>query len=57
VTAGSALSAAPAAAAEGMVLPASFINHGSYQVKDYVKSRDFYAALFGMKVVEDDGKT
>ena len=56
VTAGSALAAVPAAAAEDMVLPASFINHVSYQVKDYAKSRDFYAGLFGMKVVEDDGK-
>jgi catechol 2,3-dioxygenase-like lactoylglutathione lyase family enzyme len=56
VTAGSALSAAPAAAAEGTVLPAIFINHVSYQVKDYAKTRDFYAGLFGMKVVEDDGK-
>ena len=56
VTAGSALSVAPAAAAEGTVLPAIFINHVSYQVKDYAKTRDFYAGLFGMKVVEDDGK-
>lgn len=56
VTAGSALSAVPAAAAEGVVLPAIYINHVSYQVKDYAKTRDFYAGLFGMKVVEDDGK-
>jgi catechol 2,3-dioxygenase-like lactoylglutathione lyase family enzyme len=57
VTAGFALSAAPAAAAEATVLPAIYINHVSYQVKDYAKTRDFYAGLFGMKVVEDDGKT
>ena len=57
VTAGSALSSAPAAAAEGTVLPAIYINHVSYQVKDYAKTRDFYAGLFGMKVAEDDGKT
>ncbi len=57
VAAGSAVSATPAAAAEGTVLPAIFINHVSYQVKDYAKTRDFYAGLFGMKVVEDDGKT
>jgi catechol 2,3-dioxygenase-like lactoylglutathione lyase family enzyme len=57
VTAGSALGATPAAAAEGTVLPAIFINHVSYQVTDYAKTRDFYAGLFGMKVVEDDGKT
>jgi catechol 2,3-dioxygenase-like lactoylglutathione lyase family enzyme len=57
VTASSALSAGRAAAADGVVLPAIFINHVSYQVKDYAKTRDFYAGLFGMKVVEDDGKT
>ena len=56
LTAGSALSAAPAAAAENKTLPAIFINHVSYQVADYTKTRDFYAGLFGMKVVEDDGK-
>lgn len=57
VTAGSALSAMPTAAAEGSALQAIFINHVSYQVADYAKTRDFYAGLFGMKVVEDDGKT
>jgi catechol 2,3-dioxygenase-like lactoylglutathione lyase family enzyme len=57
VAAGSAISAAPAAAAEGRVLQAIYINHVSYQVADYAKTRDFYAGLFGMKVVEDDGKT
>jgi catechol 2,3-dioxygenase-like lactoylglutathione lyase family enzyme len=57
VMAGSSLSAAPAHAAESNQLQAIYINHVSYQVKDYAKTRDFYAALFGMKVVEDDGKT
>jgi len=57
VTAGSALSAAPAPGAEGTVLQAIYINHVSYQVADYTKTRDFYAGLFGMKVAEDDGKT
>lgn len=57
VTAGSVLGPAPAAAAEGRVLQALYINHVSYQVADYAKTRDFYAGLFGMKVVEDDGKT
>lgn len=56
VTAGSALSAVPAAAAEGKVLKATNINHVSYQVTDYARTRDFYAGLFGMKVAEDDGK-
>ena len=32
------------------------INHVSYQVADYTKTRDFYAGLFGMKVSDDDGK-
>jgi len=31
------------------------INHISYQVNDYAKTRDFYADLFGMKVVADTG--
>src|SRR5579864_3262028 len=55
-TAGSALNAVPAAAAEGKVLNATNFNHVSYQVTDYAKTRDFYAGLFGMKVSEDDGK-
>lgn len=57
VTAGSALTAVPAAAADGSVMRALYFNHVSYQVKDYARSRDFYAGLFGMKVVEDNGKT
>ena len=48
--------AAPAAAAEGKVITATNINHVSYQVADYTKTRDFYTGLFGMKVSEDDGK-
>jgi catechol 2,3-dioxygenase-like lactoylglutathione lyase family enzyme len=55
-TAATAVSAVPAAAAEGKVLEATNINHVSYQVTDYAKTRDFYAGLFGMKVSEDDGK-
>ena len=31
------------------------INHISYQVNDYAKTRDFYADIFGMKVVADNG--
>jgi catechol 2,3-dioxygenase-like lactoylglutathione lyase family enzyme len=58
VAAGSALiSPMPAAAADDKMVPAIYINHVSYQVADYAKTRDFYAGLFGMKVVEDDGKT
>jgi len=32
------------------------VNHISYQVNDYAKTRDFYADLFGMKVVKDTGR-
>lgn len=32
------------------------VNHISYQVSDYAKTRDFYADLLGMKVVADTGK-
>src|SRR2546422_8295459 len=55
-TAASAVSATPVAAAEGKVLKAININHVSYQVADYAKTRDFYVGLFGMKVSNDDGK-
>jgi len=55
-TASSALTSVPAIAAEGKVLTATNINHVSYQVTDYARTRDFYAGLFGMKVSEDDGK-
>src|SRR4029077_10812841 len=57
VTAGSALSGVAAAAADDKMVPAIYINHVSYQVTDYARTRDFYAGLFGMKVAEDDGKT
>jgi catechol 2,3-dioxygenase-like lactoylglutathione lyase family enzyme len=46
----------PASAADGKVLTATNINHVSYQVTDYARTRDFYAGLFGMKVSDDDGK-
>lgn len=54
-TASSAASAAPAAPADGKVFKALSINHVSYQVADYRKTRDFYAGLFGMQVSRDDG--
>jgi catechol 2,3-dioxygenase-like lactoylglutathione lyase family enzyme len=31
------------------------VNHISYQVNDYTRTRDFYADLLGMKVVADTG--
>jgi catechol 2,3-dioxygenase-like lactoylglutathione lyase family enzyme len=49
-------SAGASAAAESKVAQAVYINHISYQVADYAKTRDFYADLFGMKVSKDDGK-
>jgi catechol 2,3-dioxygenase-like lactoylglutathione lyase family enzyme len=33
------------------------LDHISYQVADYRKTRDFYADLMGMKIVGDDGKS
>ena len=54
--AASAASAAPGAGSGGGVLKATYLNHVGYQVADYGKSRDWYAELFGMKVLEDNGK-
>ena len=56
-TAASAVGAAPAAAAaaEGTTFKAIAVNHISYQVADYTKTRDFYAGLLGMKVTQDNG--
>lgn len=48
--------AAPAQAAEGKGFKAVTVNHISYQVADYPKTRDFYADLLGMKVSHDDGR-
>jgi catechol 2,3-dioxygenase-like lactoylglutathione lyase family enzyme len=54
-TASAAVSANSAAAvAKGF--KAVTVNHISYQVADYAKTRDFYADLFGMRVSHDDGK-
>jgi hypothetical protein len=55
-TAASAASAVPTAAADGKGFKAITVNHISYQVADYAKTRDFYADLLGMKVSQDDGK-
>jgi catechol 2,3-dioxygenase-like lactoylglutathione lyase family enzyme len=48
--------AAPAPAGEGKGFQAVTVNHISYQVADYAKTRDFYGDLLGMKVSHDDGK-
>jgi catechol 2,3-dioxygenase-like lactoylglutathione lyase family enzyme len=50
---GVASAAAPVAAAGGFKTVA--VDHISYQVADYRKTRDFYADLMGMAVSDDDG--
>jgi catechol 2,3-dioxygenase len=47
---------APAGAAESKGFKAVAVNHISYQVADYARSRDFYTDLLGMRVSHDDGK-
>ena len=54
-TAASAAGAAPLAAG-GAGFKATAVNHISYSVADYKRTRDFYADLLGMKVTQDDGK-
>lgn len=56
LTATAASAAGTAVAAAEPVASALYINHVSYQVADYAKTRDFYAGLLGMKVSDDDGK-
>jgi catechol 2,3-dioxygenase-like lactoylglutathione lyase family enzyme len=45
----------PASAASSKGFKVVAVNHISYQVNDYAKTRDFYADLLGMKVVADTG--
>ena len=55
--AASAATAAPvASAADDPAFKAVTVNHISYQVADYAKTRDFYAGLLGMQVSHDDGR-
>jgi catechol 2,3-dioxygenase-like lactoylglutathione lyase family enzyme len=56
MAASAAAAAATASAAEGKGFQAVTVNHISYQVADYAKTRDFYADLLGMKASHDDGK-
>jgi catechol 2,3-dioxygenase-like lactoylglutathione lyase family enzyme len=58
IAAASAIPAVPAiGAAPAMpVVKATAVNHISYQVADYARSRDFYAGLLGMRVQNDNGK-
>ncbi len=59
VAAGGATAGAAPAAAQGMGgghgFQAVAVNHISYQVADYARTRDFYADLLGMKVMADNG--
>lgn len=57
VTASAAAAATPAIAAspDDPAFKAVAVNHISYQVADYAKTRDFYVSMFGMKVSHDDG--
>ena len=51
-----AVAAPVLAAPEGSGFKAVTVNHISYQVADYAKTRDFYVDLLGMKVSKDTGK-
>jgi catechol 2,3-dioxygenase-like lactoylglutathione lyase family enzyme len=55
-TAASPAGAAPAAAGDGKGFRTLTINHISYQVADYKKTRDFYTDLMGMQATQDDGR-
>jgi catechol 2,3-dioxygenase-like lactoylglutathione lyase family enzyme len=54
--AATAAGATSPAAAERKGFQAVAVNHISYVVADYRKTRDFYADLLGMKVSHDDDK-
>ena len=56
VAASAASAAAPLNAADSRGFKAVTVNHISYQVADYARTRDFYSDLLGMKVSHDDGK-
>jgi catechol 2,3-dioxygenase-like lactoylglutathione lyase family enzyme len=56
VVAAAAAGAAPASGESSKGFRAVAVNHISYQVSDYAKTRDFYTDLLGMKVVGDTGK-
>jgi catechol 2,3-dioxygenase-like lactoylglutathione lyase family enzyme len=56
LTAAAAGAASRTATAADGGFKAVTVNHISYQVKDYTKTRDFYASLLGMQVSHDDGR-
>jgi len=55
IVAGAATVPPQASAESAKGFAAVAVNHISYQVQDYGKTRDFYADLLGMKVVADTG--
>lgn len=55
VAAATAAGVSPASAQSSKGFKGVAINHISYQVNDYAKTRDFYTDIFGMKVVGDNG--
>jgi catechol 2,3-dioxygenase-like lactoylglutathione lyase family enzyme len=56
VVAAAAAGTTPAFGENSKGFKAVAVNHISYQVADYAKTRDFYSGLLGMKVVADTGK-
>jgi len=59
LAAAASVSSAPGGHAAGIFeqgFRAVAVNHISYQVADYAKTRDFYAGLLGMTVSYDDGR-
>jgi catechol 2,3-dioxygenase-like lactoylglutathione lyase family enzyme len=42
--------------AAGAPMKVVAVNHISYQVADYAKTRDFYAGLLGMRASDDNGR-
>jgi len=54
ITAASGSTATEAASPKGF--HATGINHISYEVADYARTRDFYADLLGMKISADNGQ-
>jgi catechol 2,3-dioxygenase-like lactoylglutathione lyase family enzyme len=53
---GRAATTAAASAAASKGFKATAVNHISFGVADYARTRDFYKDLFGMSVSADDGK-
>lgn len=56
IAAAAAAVAATPARAEQSAFKAVAVNHISYSVPDYARTRDFYEGLFGMKISHDDGR-